>query len=75
MLPIKKIYIDSRHSAKDSTSSSDFKTDLPINLTLPHNTAFYITDITIPVSWYTIEAGRNNIIYFTINGAAYSAVT
>jgi len=42
-------------------------------LTLPHNTAFYITDITILVSWYTIEAGRNNIIYFRINGAAYSA--
>ena len=73
MLPIKKIYIDSLHSAKVSTCSSDFKIELPINLTLPHNTAFYITDITIPVSWYTIESGRNNIIYFRINGAAYSA--
>ena len=70
MLPIKNIYIDSRHSAKDSASSSDFKVDLPINLTLPPNTAFYITDITILVSWYTIESGRNNIIYFRINGPA-----
>ena len=35
MLPIKKIYIDTRHSAKYSASSSDFKVDLPVNITLP----------------------------------------
>ena len=64
MLPIKKIYIDSRHSVKDSASSSVFEVDLPYNLTLPHNTAVYITDITILVYWYAIESGRNNIIYF-----------
>ena len=46
---------------------------LPVNLTLPHNTAFYSTDITIPVSWYTIESGRNNIIYCRTHGSAYSA--
>ena len=42
-------------------------------MTLPHNKAFYITDITIPVSWYTIESIRYNIIYFRINGPTYSA--
>ena len=26
-----------------------FKVDRPVNITLPQNTAFYITDITIPV--------------------------
>ena len=29
------------------------------------NTGFYLTDITIPVSFSTIESGRNNNIYFT----------
>ncbi|MFM7987389.1 MAG: hypothetical protein ACKPKO_49565, partial [Candidatus Fonsibacter sp.] len=32
-------------------------------------------DIAIPVSWYTIESNRNNIIFFRINGPAYSAST
>ena len=72
MLPIKKIYIDTRHSTADSKSTSDFKISLPNNITLPSNTAFYITDITVPVSWYTVEAGRNDTIYFRINGTAYA---
>ena len=73
MLQLKKIYIDSRHCTSDSKSSSDFKANLPINITLPPNTYFYIIDITIPVSWYSVEAGRNHMIYFRINGPAYSA--
>ena len=72
MLPIKKIYIDTRLTTADSKSTSDFKISLPNNITLPTNTAFYITDITVPVSWYTIEAGRNDTIYFRINGANYA---
>jgi hypothetical protein len=68
MLPIKKIYIDTRPSTADSKSTSDFKISLPNNITLPSNTAFYITDITVPVVWYTVEAGRNDTIYFRING-------
>ena len=72
MLPIKKIYIDTRHRTADSKSTSDFKTSLPSNITLPSNTAFYITDITVPVSWYTVEAGRHDTIYFRINGTAYA---
>ena len=72
MLPIKKIYIDSRHRTADSKSTADFKINLPNNNTLPFNTAFYITDITVPVSWYTVEAGRNDTIYFRINGTDYA---
>ena len=66
MLPIKKIYIGTRHSTADSKSTSDFKIRLPNNITLPSNTAFYITDITVPVNWCTVEAGRNDTIYFRI---------
>ena len=62
MLPIKYIYIyiDSRHTSNDYESNTDFKIYLPVNISLPENTAFYITDISVPESWYTIESGRNN---------------
>ena len=72
MLTIKKIYIDTRHRTADSKSTSDFKIIWPNSITLPSNTAFYITDITVPVSWYTVEAGRHDTIYFRINGTAYA---
>ena len=66
MLPLKKIYIDSRHSTKDSKSSSNDRKNLLVNISLPPNAAFYILDITIPVSWCTFEAGRNYFRYFRI---------
>ena len=66
------IYIDTRHSTADSKSISGFKVSLPNNITLPSNTAFYITDITVPVSWYTVEAGRNHTIYLRITNFAPS---
>lgn len=75
MLPVKKIYIDSRHKSSDSASHTDFKIDLPVNITLPPNTAFYITDITIPVSFYTIESGRNNKLYYKVNDANIDVLT
>ena len=67
MLPIKKIYIDSRHSASDDASSTDFKVDLLVNITLPYNTAFYINNVTSPFLELIIASDRNNIIYFRIN--------
>ena len=48
MLPIKKIYIDTRFMSSDSESSSNFKVDLPTTVTLPEDTVFYIDDICIP---------------------------
>ena len=72
MLPSKKMYIDTRHKSDDLKSTSDFTINLPNNITLPYNITFYITDITVPVSWYTVEAGRNDTIYFRINGTAYA---
>ena len=63
MLPIKKIYIDSRFKSSDSASDSDFKIDLPITFLMPEDTGFYIDDVCIPHTWYPIEA-RNNLIAF-----------
>lgn len=70
-LPIKKIYIDSRFKSSDSASDSNFKVDLPVPITLPDNTVCYIDDISIPVSWYTIQSGVNNAFYFRIAGVNY----
>jgi hypothetical protein len=68
MLPITKLYVDSRFKSSDSVSDSDFKIDIPINLLMPEHTGFYIDDVSIPVSWYTIDANRNNKLWFTYIG-------
>ena len=65
MLPIKKIYIDSRFKSGDSVSDSNFYIDLPINLLMPANTGFYIDDVAIPVRWYSVS-DRNNKLWFKI---------
>ena len=51
MLPIKKIYVDSRHKTEDSISDSNFKFQLPYVLNLPSNAIFYISEISIPHIW------------------------
>ena len=74
MLPIKKLYIDSRFKSSDSVSDSNFKIDLPQNLLMPEGTGFYIDDISIPVSWYVIDTGRN-VLYYKVNGQyAYAEI-
>ena len=40
MLPVKKIYIDSRFKSSDSASDSDFKIDLPETVNMPEDTVF-----------------------------------
>ena len=54
-LPIKKIYVDTKYKSAGSVSNSNFKIDLPISLSFPENTGFYIDDVCIPHSWYAIE--------------------
>ena len=62
-LPIKKIYIDTNFKSLDSKSNSNFKIDLPNSLFFPDNSVFYIDDIAIPHSWYTIESEINDRLY------------
>ncbi len=66
MLPCKKIYIDTKHGTIDSISNSNFRWELPETLTLPHNTIFYVDDICIPHSWYTIETNVNGRLYMQL---------
>jgi hypothetical protein len=64
MLPIKKLYIDSRYKTADSVSDSNF--ELPQSIHMPHNPVFYVTDLCIPNVWRTVETGVNDKIYISI---------
>ena len=44
MLPITKIYIDNNDKTPDSVSHTDFKIELPMNISLPSNNV-YISQI------------------------------
>ena len=73
MLPVKKIYIDSRMKTATSKSTSDFSVDLPVQLLMPENTVFYVDDVTIPVSWYNIgQHNRNLYVIFYVFSSATS---
>ena len=83
-LPIKKIYIDTKYKARDSVSNSNFKIDLPQTISFPENTVFYIDDVSIPHSWYTVEENINDKLFVMISritpdednsGTAYKIVT
>ena len=63
MLEFDKIFVDSRFKTTESGSNSDFKFELPDDLSLPNNCRCYIDDITIPVTWYSVEAGMNDRLY------------
>ena len=66
-LPIKKLYIDTKYKNRESVSNSNFKIDLPQTLYFPDNSVFYIDDISIPHSWYTIEQNVNDKLYIEIS--------
>ena len=69
MLPIKKVYIDTKYKTKDSISNSNFKYELPQTMFMPENTVFYVDDVAIPHSWATVES-FNDKLYFRVIGQA-----
>ncbi len=75
MLPIKKIYIDTRPRTAGSASHSDFSVDLPTTILMPEDTGFYVEDICIPVSWWTLEEGVNDFIFWSHWTGSFEAVT
>ena len=66
ILPIKKIFVDSRYSTADSSSDSDFRIQLGRNIFLPDDCIMHIENAVIPHSWYTIEKGINDGMYFQV---------
>ena len=73
MLPIKKIYIDTRLKAPDSRSDSDFFIDLPTALLIPEDCGFYIDDVCLLHSWNTVEEGINDQLFFAFNAGGLTA--
>ena len=67
MLPIKKIYVDSRFKTSPTESHSDFHIELPMTLLMPEDTGFYIEDVCIPHTWYPVNA-NNNYLQFNYLG-------
>ena len=66
MLPIKKIYVDTKYRTSDSISSTDFSIQLNETIYMPDNSVFYISDVCIPHSWYTVEEYVNHKLYLQI---------
>ena len=60
MIPIKKIFIDSKARAVGSTSTSNFIIDLPESYTMPEDCAFHIDDVCTPCSWYLVRDNFND---------------
>ena len=69
MLPVKKIYIDSKYRTQDSKSTSDFKFELKESLLLPTNTIAYIDNICIPHSWYSVQYNVNDKLYIQVTNS------
>ena len=67
MLPIKKIYVDTRHETPESISSPDFTRVLPETISLPDGAVCYVDDVCIPYSWYTVTDNFNDKIYVWVN--------
>jgi len=69
-LEVKKIYVDSRHRTVDSASDSDFRIQLGRNIFLPEKCVYHLENCVIPHSWYNIETGINDTMYYTVNNEA-----
>ena len=69
-LPVKKIYIDTKYKTRDSVSNSNFKVELPETLLFPENSVFYIDDVCIPNSWYSVEENVNDKLYVCLTPVA-----
>jgi hypothetical protein len=67
-LEVKKIYVDSRHRTPDSVSDSNFRIQLGRNIFLPEKCIYHLENCVIPHSWYNIESGINDTMYYLVNG-------
>ena len=68
MLPVKKLYIDSKARTKDSKSTTDFSIDLVESLNMPEGAVFQVCDVLIPHTWYLIDETNCNLYVYERNG-------
>lgn len=58
---IARLYIDSRHRTVDSASPTDFSIDLRDNLNCAGDTVVHVRSVSFPVTWWTVEPGRDKL--------------
>ena len=68
MLPVKKIYVDSKYKTPDSKSDANFKFQLPQTCYMPDDTKFFISDVAIPHTWYTVNDFNYKLYLRTFDG-------
>ena len=66
MLPINKIYVDSRHKTSSSKSDSEFEIQLKEAINLPDNCVCVISDVILKNTITTVESFNENL-YVRIN--------
>lgn len=66
MLPVNKIYIDSRHRTPSSRSDSDFEIQLKEPINLPDNCLCVVSDVILKNTITTIEKFNENV-YVRVN--------
>ena len=64
-----KLYIDSRFRTPGSQSGSDFSIELLEPLSLPPQCKCRVTNLTVPFSWYSVEA-LNQFLYVSEKNAS-----
>jgi hypothetical protein len=74
-LEIKKLYVDSRYRTADSKSDSDFRIQLGRNISLPENCVMRVENVQLSHSWYSIESGINDSMYFQVFNYGASTTT
>ena len=68
MMPVKKLCVDNKYKTPDSASDSNFKFQLPQSVTLPDDCSFFLSDVCIPHSWYTVNDFNCNLYLRTFDG-------
>ena len=64
MLPIKKLYIDSKARTVDSKSTTNFAVDLMESLPMPEDARFIVADVMIPHTWYLLSPNQGRDLTF-----------
>jgi hypothetical protein len=62
-LPVRRIHIDSRMKTDNSDSHSDFHIRLGLSVTLPEDCICMVDNISIPNTFFTVQAGVNDSLY------------
>ncbi len=72
-LPVKKIYVDSAFKESSSTSNSNCSIALRESFYFPdEGTVMMLDDVSIPHSWFSVEVGINDRLFFAIENDGFS---